>query len=236
MQRVFIGRKKPTLPEANRLLWEQYAHGDVWDMGRVIVTVPGGQAERRLRRLLHDRAAQGGICALTGPDIMTPSTLLEELYRPPLKAAGSMPSYFAWVQSTARASEEDRNILVPRADGTAGAMVWAGIAREAQRARAAATAEQLTLQDIAGKCATLPGVCDDKRWQALGRLEAAYLEQLAAAGLSDRDQARMEALAAGRVSCDRDIYLIGVQDLNGLDRALLSALESSVVAVVPAPE
>lgn len=236
MQRVFIGRKKPTLPEATRLLWEQYAHGDVWDMGRVIVAVPGGQAERRLRRLLHDRAAQGGIRDLAGPNIMTPSTLLEELYQPPLRVAGSMPSYFAWVESMARASEEDRNTLAPRADGTAGAMVWAGIAREAQRARTAASAERLTLQEIAGKCADLPGVCDDKRWQALGRLEAAYLKQLAAVGLSDRDQARMEALAAGRVSCDRDIYLIGVQDLNGLDRALLSALESSVVAVVPAPE
>ena len=236
MQRVFIGREKPTLPEGTRLLWEQYVHGDVWDMGRVIVAVPGGQAERRLRRLLHDRAAQGGICDLTEPDIMTPAKLLEELYRPPLKVAGPMPSYFAWVQSTALVSEEDRNILAPKADRTQGAMVWAGIAREAQRARTAATAGRLTLGEIAGKCVALSGVCDDNRWQALSRLENVYLEQLAAAGLCDRDQARMEALAAGQVSCDKDIYLIGMQDLNDLDRALLSALESSAVAVVPAPE
>ncbi len=235
IQRVFVGRARPALWEAARLLRERYGVGAVWDMGRVLVAVPGSQAKRRLRRLLHDEAALNGVRALTQPKFVTPGELLEKLYQPPCKIADPVSVHFAWVQAVREAGREDKAAFAPEADPAQGSMGWAGMAREAQRARTAAAGEGLTLQTIAGKCAELPDVCGDKRWPALARLEYAYLAQLDAAGLCDRDQARMEALAAG-LSCDRDITLVGLQDLNGLDRAMLSALASPVVAVIPAPE
>ncbi len=200
------------------------------------MAVPGSQAKRRLRQLLHEEAARRGIRALTEPAFVTPGELLEELYRPPCKIADPVSAYFAWVQAAGDASPEDKAAWGPEADLKPGGLAGAGTAREAQRARSAVAAEGLTLQEIAKKCAMLPDVCGDKRWAALARGERAYLAKLGAAGLCDRDQARMDALAAGQISCERDIYLVGLQDMNGLDRAMLSALKSSVVAVIPAPE
>jgi len=228
-----VGRAKPALWEAVRLLRERYAGGAVWDMGQALVAVPGGQAKRRLRRLLHDARREG---PLIEPHIVTPGELLEQLCRPPCEIANPVSAYFAWVQAVREASREDRAAFAPETNPEQGSMGGAGMAREAQRARTAAAGEGLTLQAIAEKCAALPDICGDKRWPALARLERAYLAQLDAAGLCDRDGARMDALAAGQVSCDQEIYLVGLQDLNGLDRRMLSALESSVIAIVPAPE
>lgn len=230
-----MGRAKPALWEAVRLLRERYVAGGIWDMGQALVAVPGGQAKRRLQRLLHDEAAAGNIQALTEPQIVTPGALLEQLYSPPCDIADPVSAYFAWAQAVRAASAEDRAAFAPEADPEQSSVGGAGMAREAQRARTAAAGERLTLQEIAGKCAALPDICGDKRWPALARLERAYLAQLGAAGLCDREEARREALASGQVCCGREIILVGLQDLNGLDRAMLSTLASSVIAVVPAP-
>ena len=201
-------------------------------MSSVLAALPGAQAARRLRRLLAD----AGVGKDRMPEIVTPAALLEELYVPPRKIAGQMQSHFAWMQAVSTLREDARKDLAPKADGADGPMAWAGIAREAQRVRGTAAAERLTLAEVAQRCAGLPGVCNDTRWQALARLEGGYLEALAEAGLCDRDEARRNALEERRVRCRKDIYLIGAQDLNGLERAMLCGLESPVAAVIPAPE
>ena len=233
IKRCFVGREHPLLPEAVRLLFDRHAKDGIWDMSGVIVALPGAQAARRLSRLLQDQAKPTQI-ALEGPEILTPATLLEKLYTPAQKIAGPLQSYFAWIQAAAGMPEDERKTLAPKADNTDRPMTWAGVAREAQRARAAAAAEGLTLSEISQKCGALPGVCDDRRWPALANLERSYLAKLAEVGLTDRDDARMEALKSKGVSCQNDIYLIGAQDLNGIERDMLQAVESSVNAVIPA--
>ena len=233
IERCFVGWGCPLLPEAVKLLLDRYAKGAIWDISHVLIVLPGAQAARRLRRLLHDEADRAQK-TLDEPKILTPAALLEELYMPTREIAGPLQSYFAWIQAAAT-NPDDSKVLAPRAGAADRPMTWAGIAREAQRARTAATAECLTLSKIAERCAGLSGVCDDRRWEALANLEMVYLEKLAEAGLTDRDDARMEALGSRGVSCQSDIYLIGAQDLNGLERAMLRTLASSVVAVIPAP-
>ena len=235
IERYFADRRQPLLREAVQLLRERYASGACWDMSRVLVALPGAQAGRRLRRLLRDEAHDAGIAVFAEPGYMTPARLLEELYPVTLPTASRMQTHFAWIQAAASVSADERQALTPKADGTNDPMVWAGIAGQAQRARATAAAERLTLCKIAALCAKIPDVCDDKRWQALSHLEGVYLRILAETGLADQDQARMQAVDQDSVSCGKDIYLIGTQDLNGLERAMLSALNSTVVAVIPAP-
>ena len=234
IKRCFMGRSRPILPEAVKLLLARDEEVTIWDMSNVLVALPGAQAARRLLRLLHDEASRAQK-TLKEPKILTPAKLLEELYVPLSKIASPMQSYFAWIQAASMMLEDDKKALAPKAGATDRPMTWAGIAREAQRARTAATAECLTLNKISHKCAGLPGVCDDKRWRALANLELIYLANLAAVSLTDRDEARMAALDSQSVSCGNAIYLIGAQDLNGLERAMLHALASSVVAVIPAP-
>ncbi|MGI4790986.1 MAG: PD-(D/E)XK nuclease family protein [Janthinobacterium lividum] len=236
MERIFIGRQQPMLPGAARILRERYADSSIWDMSRVIVVLPGGQAARRLRRLLYDEAVSANLTLKAEPNVVTPAALLELLHTPAQTIAGRMQSFFGWIVAVGRLSAEDQAVLAPKAARSENALLRAGVAHEAQRARDASTTEGLTLQTIADQCAALPEVCDDRRWSALARLESLYLETLTEAGLSDRDQSRMAALKHGQIACDKDIYLVGDQDLNGLGRAMLGTLTSTVVAVIPAPE
>ena len=149
MQRIFIGRDEPALPLAAQILCARYAADSTWDMRGVLVALPGSQAARRLRRLLHDAADAAGL-ALIEPKILTNAALLDRLY-PPRKTADTLSSNFAWIQAAARLSEADRMALAPKAEASNGTMEWAGIAHEAQRAREAATAERMTLAEDCGE-------------------------------------------------------------------------------------
>lgn len=231
IERLFIGSGQPALPEAARRLREHYCRNGMWDMGSVVVVLPGGQAARRLRRILHDLAEREGL-SLVQPEACTPAQLLEKLYVPPRPIAGAMPTSFAWIKAVECVSPEDRTSLAPKADGARGPMIWAGIAEEAARVRDATMAERLSLADVCANC----GDGLDRRWAAMARLEEAYLRALAEAGLADRDEARAEALRRGTISSHNDIVLLAVPDLNGMERAMLRAAEAHVVAFIPAGE
>lgn len=210
------------LPLVVQLLFERHADDKYWDLSGVLLALPGAQAARRLRRLLHDMAARQDL-VLAEPKLVTPAQLFEALHTPTARIATRMQSRFAWMAAAAKLADTD---------SPAHPTAWADLASDAQRARDTVVAERLTL----AQAAALPGACDDTRWQALARLEPAYLAALAEAGLCDRDDARMAALDNGQVTCRSLIYLVGLQDLNGLERAMLRALKSPVVAVIPAPK
>ncbi len=217
IERIFVGWDRPTLPLFVGLLQERYGRGGIWDMGAILVALPGRQAGRRLRRLIHDAAMESGVGRVAPPQVVTPGELMERLYAPRTPIAGPLETHCAWA----------------RAVGQVGAGAAGVSAREARRARETVLAERLTPADVARQCWEAG---NERRWEALAGLEAAYLAALADAGLADRDGARMAALAAGPLSCRRDIFLVGVQDLNGLERAMLRALTTSVIAVIPAPD
>ena len=131
---------------------------------------------------------------------MTPSDLPERLYAPALPLATPMQASFAWREATRRVSRDDRAVLgLEKQNGNDDA--HAGIGMLAAQARDTAAAEGLTLADVADKIAALPDVTPDARWPSLARLEQAYIKVLAEAGLGDRDDARLTALASGTVSC-----------------------------------
>ncbi|MDQ2687647.1 MAG: hypothetical protein M3Y28_07260, partial [Armatimonadota bacterium] len=228
-ERLFIGRQKPILPQTVAILQQRYAQDDAWDMSGVLVVLPGRQATRRLIRLLETAAAREGFTGVQLPETITPSELPERLYAPKLPLATPTQAHFAWMRAARSLPPGALHVLAPRAASSEGAMVWAGIAEEAARLRAEAAAERLTLADVARACG------DDPRWQALARLERAYSVVLAEANLADRDDARKGVLDAGTVSCDKDVILVATMDLNGVERALLRLLPSSVCALVPAP-
>lgn len=233
IERLFVGVERPLLLEAAKLLKDRYCRDGEWDMGSVVVALPGSQAARRLRRIIIDLAERGAL-SVTPPEMCTPAHLLEKLYTAPRPIAATLPAQFAWIKALERAGVEDRELLAPKADGAKGPIVWAGIAREAARVRDATMAECLSLADVYKKCGDSP----DRRWGALARLESAYLAALAEAGLADRDEARAGALRDGAFSHRKDIVLISAVDLNGRERAMLRApaLTARVVAVIAAAE
>ncbi|MBV9851823.1 MAG: PD-(D/E)XK nuclease family protein [Armatimonadetes bacterium] len=225
------------LHAAADILQERYARGNQWDLGGVLIALPGRQAGRRLRQLLDERAAGDGL-RLVPPETVTPADLPERLYAPPPRVATPAEAFFAWVQAVRRLAEDDRRTLAPRMAESGGPLAGAGLAEHVLSVRADLMAEGLTLGDAARRCAALPGFCEDRRWGALARLEELYVGTLSQAGLTDRDDSRWAALDAGTLSCEQDIVLVGTVDLNAQERAMLRRLPSpvlAVLAVLPAP-
>lgn len=240
MQRLFIGGEQPTLPQAVRVLRERHAiSGDAWDLGRIAIAVPGSRAARRMLRLIQEEAARVGVTRLVEPEIMTPAALLRKVCGP-ANAAGPMACHFAWVRACEGAGDTDRDVLAPRTSGLSDPAAWVAVATEAQRARAATTAEGLSLAQAAALCASVPGMTGGAYREALAHLEGAYLDVLAEAGLCDLDAALADALGAGSLGSGprayRHVYLVGAQDLSGRERALLRALDMEIIALVPAEE
>ena len=216
------------------ILQDRYARGDAWDLGSVLIVLPGRQAGRRLRQILEQRAAGKGR-RLTVPDMVTPADLPERLFTTPTQIAAPTETFFAWMSALRRLGEDDRQRLVPKMTEDDGPLAGAGLAEHVAQARAEMMAEGLTLREAADRCAALPGFRDDARWPALARLEQCYRDALAQAGRADGDDALRAALEAGALGCAHDIFLVGAVDLNATECAMLRRLPSPVVAVIPAP-
>lgn len=235
VERLFIGWRMPALRETANILADRYAQVGQWDMRSLLLVIPGGQARRRLIRLICDTAAERKLQASL-PEIVTPANLAEHLYKTELPIATPMQSSFAWIQVISGISKDDTKILMPSAGNSGTTAARAALAEEARLLHEAAAAEGMTIQAVTDACheASSPG--DLKCLAALARLEQGYLAALTNAGLVDRDQANRDALATDSVSCDRAIFLVGAQDLSGILCQLLRRLKSPVFALIPAPK
>src|SRR6185437_2274071 len=87
LERLFIGRQKPILPQTVRVLQQRYAQDGMWDMSGVLTVLPGRQAARRLIRLIETAATREGFTRVQLPETITPSELPERLYSPTLPLA-----------------------------------------------------------------------------------------------------------------------------------------------------
>lgn len=235
IERLFIGWQQPALREVVRILLDRYARGDRWDMRSLLIVLPGGQARRRLMRLLGDSAAKRGY-QLNLPVVVTPASLPGHLYKSSLPIATPMQSSFAWQKACAAMSQEDACTLAPSEENPRAAMARVAIAEEARLLRETACAEGMTIQDLAASCGQESSAASSQCLAALARLELGYLAIIADAGLVDRDHAIQDALANDVVSCSHTILLVGTQDLSGILRQLIRRLESPVVVAIPAPE
>jgi hypothetical protein len=82
--------------------------------------------------------------------------------------------------------------------------------------------------DVAQRCAEL--FDDSARWNVLARLQQEVAGELERRGLQDRELARMDALAAGRIACDLDVWIVGVAEMPLLLRGMLHARAAEAVA------
>src|SRR5690606_30776896 len=80
---------------------------------------------------------------------------------------------------------------------------------------------------------------DTERWSVLAELQASYEADLRHFGFSDRGLARIDALAAGTLSIDQDLWLVGVMEM---PRVLMRLIETApeaatrLTVIVQAPE
>jgi ATP-dependent helicase/nuclease subunit B len=237
-RRHFLGWDAHALPAAAGLIAEAYAAGDALDLGGTALVVPGGRAGRRLKELLVAEAAQRSL-RLVPPRVTTAGALPELLYTPERAIAPPETCRRVWLRQLRRLAAEERALLFPHAPQPEDLRGWLALAGEVSRLHREVGGGGRRFADVVRLFGTM-GLHDDApRWRVLAQLQEGYARELARLGVADRDLARIDALESQRVSCDLDVWLIGLAEMPGVLRSLLRQLGklrgAAVHAIVHAP-
>ncbi|MDP2498252.1 MAG: PD-(D/E)XK nuclease family protein [Candidatus Palauibacterales bacterium] len=234
IERTFLGWDEPALPAAARRLADAHADGSAPSLDRALVVLPGRRAGRRLRELLleeGDRRAG----PVPPPRTVTPGVLPELLYEPARPRAGSLLARRAWARALRSVPTGVLETVFPEPPEEDDLTAWDGLGRVMAGLREDVAAEGHDFGAVAGLCASDPELEDGDRWQALARVEKAYLEGLADLGVADRHEARRRALDEGRLAADGPVWLVGVVELPGVTREMLRRLDAPVRPLIHAP-
>ncbi len=239
MQRTFLGWNEPALPLAADILLDAYGGADEVRLDRVVVVLPGSRAGRRLKEILADRAAERGV-RLVPPRIVTLGILPELLYESPDPMASAAVSRLAWVAALRETPAGVLSTVFARLPQGSSPDEWSGIARDLAALHREVARAGLRFGDVATQCrqAAARGSVtwdDARRWEVLARVQDAYAARLSATGLVDGDLARLEAIRAGSLHAERDLWLVGVSEMPEVVRRALQGGHERVHALVHAP-
>ena len=235
-ERVFLGWARAALASAAAHLAEHYARGDELRLDEATVVLPGARAGRRLKELLLDEAERRRL-RLRPPQVATLGALPELLYRAELPLAGDALARRAWAQALRALAHPRLARLFPAAPAAGEARGWARLARTAQALHREVAGAGLRFAEVAGRCREGLLFDDGERWQVLAEAQAVYAGALSALGLADRDLARIDALASGRLGSARELWLLGIAEMPSVLRRMLEALPPATPlrALVHAP-
>ena len=202
-------------------------------LGHWTILVPGRRAGHRLLEHLIDLSSQQKL-DLEPPRITTLGSFPELLYTPRKPLASITTETLAWVAALSHSTPADRDSVIPSPMQSPEALVTS--ARELVRVHRELAGVDLGFRDVCAKAAEMiPGFSDHARWEALGRLESAYLLILESHGLWDRQTARRVALEKNEIQFNGRLVLLATVDLDLLQRRLLSRIEQSIDVLVALP-
>jgi hypothetical protein len=206
-------------------------------MRQILCVVPGSRAGRILLTLLTERC-QNDRVPLIPPRILTPAGMVDALAGTASQPTATAPEQvLAWIHALRTTAPETIAPLLPQRPEALEFLDWYRLA-----SRVAGIAEELaggrvTPADVALQAERMELLGEADRWRALESAHAAYRARLAEAGLIDPHEARWRALERADVAgADRRLVLIGVAELNALQRAAVDARGGRVDALVHAPE
>ena len=253
MKRIFLGWSKPLLELTADFLIQQHtdASGRI-DLSKVTVVLPGSRANNRLEEILATRAATSTHKNWYPPEFLTLESLPEKFYRKKKPIADEILRCFAWTEAIRRLDNEDtelREQLLPTMPTNFDSRLALG--RLLARLHYELTAEGLNFTDVAEACRKMKVTSEVTRWNALARLqtiyanddpsEPGYLDQL---GLWDLQAARLFAIEKQdplereriRTKLQKKVfYLVGLVDMNQLQKQILKNFDSFITPLVFAP-
>jgi ATP-dependent helicase/nuclease subunit B len=181
--------------------------------------LPGARAGRRLKELLVAEAARRRLRLVPPQHIITVGALPELLYQPTAPVADAEVCRRLWLRQLRALPDAERDVVFPRAPAPRDLRGWLGLADVIAGLHRAVGAAGVRFDDVAQRCAEL--FDDSARWHVLARLQREVAAELERRGLQDRELARMDALAAGRITCDIDLWVVGVAEMPLLLRGML---------------
>jgi hypothetical protein len=237
IERRFLPWDGPALPAAATTLAERFAADGALALDGVRVVSPVARAGRRLTELLIEEAEARGL-VLTPPEMLTTGQLPERLYAPERAIADRRLGRSAWAVGLRSLPPGERALLFPTPPEPDDLHGWMELAASVQTLHEETAVEGLSFEDVARACRRGPGFDDSPRWDALAAAQRAYHAQLAEMGRVDRDAARWLAVERGELACTGELVLVGVVEMPGVLRRMLSRLGDSgapITVLVHAP-
>ena len=144
----------------------------------------------------------------------------------------------AWMRVLATASGDELANLAPPRPRDGDSLEWLPLAQRIAAIHAELAGEQRSFTHAADVAGTMEMLREADRWNVLTELYGKYQRLLGEAGLVDPDEARRVAIENPliRPRGVQQIVLIGVADLNAVQRAAIAASGLDSFALVHAPE
>jgi ATP-dependent helicase/nuclease subunit B len=234
MERIFLDWSRPALEAVVDYLWQRYQADGVWELGGVVLVLPGARAGRRLNERLAQHAAERQV-ALFPPVVTTAGQLPELLYPCHRPFAAQLTQQMAWTEALRQSPAGVLGEFLRAIPETSDDPRWWELGTLLWRQHRELAADGLDFQHVAVAGGRLPGFVERARWQALAAVQQAYLRQLDQLGLWDRQTARLFAIEHHECRTDRDLLLVGTVDLNRALRQMLDQIQHRVTALVYAP-
>jgi len=221
----------------------------------VTLVLPGRRAMMRLEEILATKAADMDDPAWYPPELLTLESLPEKFYEKKKPIAPEAIRWFAWVDSVQKLHETKPSLLknlLPDLPKTFSA--WITLGELLARLHYELAADGIDFQQVANTHKAIGTHGETDRWYTLSVLQSFYanddpahpgfLDQL---GLWDVQAARLFAIEkqteaeykriVQKLTSDhRQFYLVGLVDMNDLQKRILKKFSSFITAFVFAPE
>jgi hypothetical protein len=224
VRRIFLGWERSPLELAEDWLAERGP-----DMRGLRVGLPGSRAARRLMERLARRMG----VAWRPPEISTAGKLVDELLLLSGNAAERLARTLAWERALRELPKEKLLRLVARVPAEADDRSWARLAEDARTLFGVLSADGLDFRHVAESSA-LPS-SEVERFETLAEAQEAMAAALARAGRVDPHLERLAAIERGAVRTALEVVLVGVVDMNELQRRTFQLVGDRLSALVFAP-
>jgi hypothetical protein len=205
------------------------------DLRQFLCVVPGRRAGRLLLALLAEQCQAAGV-PLVPPDIRTPASMVDALVGIENQPTATAPEQvLAWMEALRTTAPEQIAPLVPNRPDDQDVLDWYHLASTLARIAEELAGERITPADVADQAERMELFGEADRWRALEAVHDAYRATLSAANLVDPHEARWKALDAGAADAGRRLVLVGVVELNALQRTAIEAWGGRTDALVHAP-
>ncbi|MDA7951124.1 MAG: PD-(D/E)XK nuclease family protein [Pirellulaceae bacterium] len=244
-ERVFLGTHTPILASAAEVLISRYQTTNRLDLEKVLVLVPGSRARQRLLEILIEKS-QRNHWFFRPPQLVTIGQFFENFYTPKRPFASELLQKFAWEKAIGQLTPDQLAPLIPsakeappKATPSAEEEALSSSASEPfDRSELARwlfdsyqeiTADDLDFWRISQKVNEWDDFPEKERWQTLATIQRHYHDLLDRLGWWDKQSARLYALEhPEELAMEHDLYLVGLVDLNGSVRRLLSLLQNQI--------
>lgn len=153
--------------------------------------------------------------------------------------ASQLECELAWSQALRSQDEQTLRVLLASVPDQDDRAAWMALARMIARLHRELTGHRITFANVAETAARLDRVSDQARWNTLQAIADRYhavLENLPGGGLIDEEADRLQMAADGSLPKDAHVVLIGVTELNRVQRTLIARLHERVSILIHCPE